>query len=75
MLSYIVCFEFRALQREIRPFGIGLRVDGYVFPGGHGHRPSHEAGYTGDQNIVVRGMRRGNAQHKARGGKDAIVCT
>ena len=66
VLALVVCFEFRALKREVGLFGVCLRADRHVLPGSHRHRTSHQASDPGDQDVAVSRMRSGNTEQQTR---------
>ena len=65
--------QLRALAREIRLFGVGLRADRHILAGRHRHGPRHQACDTGDQDIVLLRRCRGNADDQARGRDNTVV--
>jgi hypothetical protein len=68
-----VDFQFRALLGQRGRLGIGLRMDGYVLAGGHGHGACDQGRESADQHIGMAGTGGGDAEHQARSGDDAVV--
>src|SRR6478609_4976979 len=65
MFVLVVGFQFSSLLIEYGLFSIGLRLDGDVFSGSHGHRAGHQTRDSGNQYAVMRSMRGGNSNEKA----------
>ena len=66
------CSSVRS-TRQFGLFGVGLRLDRYVLPGGHRHCPRDQTGDPRDHDVAVRRLGRGHPQHQTRGRHDAVV--
>ena len=73
VLGVDVGLEFPALAREIRMFRVGLRTDGDVFAGRHGHRAGDEPGEPGDQHGAAVGAGGRDADYEAGSRDDPVV--
>ena len=60
-LKFWTILQFLAFARKVGLFGIRLRTDGHVFAGGHRHGAGHQSRNARDQDIILRGRRRGDS--------------
>ena len=70
---FAVCGQLVSLPVQICALGVGLGADGHIFTGRHGHCPSHQPGYAGDQHAAAAGFGCGHADDQTGSGNNAVV--
>ena len=73
VLAFVVSFEFLAFKHQVGLLGVRLGMDRYVLSCGHRHRSGDQPGHSRHHYVAMSRMRRRDAQHQARCGKDSIV--
>ena len=73
LLGFGLGRELVPLSIEIGALGVGLRAHRHVFAGCHGEGAGDESGYAGEQHVVSRRIRGGDADDETGRRHDAIV--